>query len=575
MQRAPPGWRLNPPGSEGVTLCFPGQRHSAVEEKACMLGNCRTALPAAAGVLAVMLLLLLAGTLTHQEAAQPLAAVLARVSVDSRPVLAFTRGFSETGTIQGTVWNDADGDGLLSAGELPLAGALLTLAVVEGTAEFTRTTESDGWYLFGELAPASYELTETDPPGYISTTSNQLSINLNGGVTKTINFGDRLPPTPTPTPPWGQMQPVIVSCGATVAGDTRDGVALVDRYSCRPHWDESGPEQVYLLELSQPQEVTAVLSPNPPPQADLDLFLLDGPDPAACLAAGESSLGFNVASSGQYYLVVDGYMGEAGPYVLRIYCPLDPQATVTPTSTATPTPTSTPTPTITPTPTVTPTPTATVDPFIYGQSMPLSMHGWPPLAPPLSLTVQQGTAGYVGVRDTYLSTWEQTGNFADDEYLLVRSHDVMAPLLRFDLSLLPREAVIAEAILDLHVVSSSNPNSVSVAVHNVKRSWSVTSTTWLQAGTGVDWEEPGCNGASDRYLTVEDEQTLSETGAWYGWDVTRLAQMWTTDPALNQGVVLKGTAVPHVEYRIYSSDTGRSELRPRLEISYWVPATGQ
>jgi hypothetical protein len=187
------------------------------------------------------------------------------------------------------------------------------------------------------------------------------------------------------------------------------------------------------------------------------------------------------------------------------------------------------------------------------------------------VVLQQGTEGYLGVQDTYLSAWEQTTNYADDELVLVRSHDIKAPLLRFDLSLLPREAVIAQATLGLFVISRSNPNPVTVGTYNVERSWSITGTTWLRAAEGVPWEEPGCNGATDRYLTAEDEQTLSDTEVWYSWDITRLAQIWVLDPAFNSGVLLKGTAVPQVEYMFYSSESNRADRRPRLEVGYWVP----
>ena len=176
------------------------------------------------------------------------------------------------------------------------------------------------------------------------------------------------------------------------------------------------------------------------------------------------------------------------------------------------------------------------------------------------------------MQDTYLDGWAQTTNYADDELLMVRSHDVKAALLKFDLSLLPREAIIASATLSLYAVNSSNPNPESVSVYAVQRPWSNPTTTWLQADDGEPWEESGCNGPSDRYLTFDDQQTVSETETWYTWNITRLAQMWTTQPAQNQGMVLRGSAVPQVEYRFYASDTSRRDLRPRLEVSYWVPA---
>jgi hypothetical protein len=479
---------------------------------------------------------------------------------------------TDSGTIQGLVWDDRNGDGQPADEEPPLAGALLTLVEVEGTLELSQTTSIDGLYAFRDLAPALYQLTETDPPGYISTTSNQFTIRLREGVTKTLNFGDSLPPTPTPTPAWGQLQPTVVACGATVHGDTQMGVARISNYSCAPHWDESGPEQVFLLELSQAQEVTAILTADPVQQPDLDLFLLYGPDPSACLAAGDVSLQFEVTSPGQYYLVVDGYQGDAGPYVLEVECPLGPVATHTPTPTATPTPTDTPTPTITPTPTLTPSPTPTVSPYVWKQGMPAAMRGWPSNVNPLTLVLRRGIDGYAGVHDTYLDDWAKSNSYGQDELLMVRSYDVKASMLNFDLSLLPREAIITSAKLGLYAVSSSNPNPVTVSLYAVQRPWSDETANWLQAADGEPWEVAGCNGPSDRYASFDDQQEVSETEGWHTWNVTRLAQLWAAQPSQNHGVVLRGSAVPQVEYRFYASDTNRRDFRPTLEISYWVPA---
>ena len=537
-----------------------------------MFASHRITLPLmAVGTLAALLLVFLASAPAERGTMRALASLPMREMGGPRPAVSAARALTETGAIQGLVWDDQDGDGVMDEGEPPLAGAVLTLEEVQGPLVLTRTTGADGYYLFGDLLPAYYDLTETDPPGYISTTPNQYTVRVEAGVTRTINFGDRLPPTATPTPAWGPMQPIVISCGTTYGGDTRQGIAYIERYNCRPAWQESGPEQVYLLELSQPQEVTAVLSLAP--GIDLDIFLLQGPDPDRCLAGGDLFVRYDVPATGQYYLVVDGYLGDAGPYVLQVSCPLDPQATATPTVTPTPTPTNTPTPTITPTPTVTPTPTPTANPFIWSQRLPLTMRAYPTATPPLTTVIlQQGLEGYLGVEDTYLNAYPEgrNANYSDDEFLSVRSNDFMAPLLRFDLSLLPPGAQIAQATLELYVIDRSNPNPVTVGVYNVERSWSITGTTWLQAAEGVPWEEPGCNGATDRYLSPEDQQTLSETGVWYGWEVTWLAQRWASDPAFNHGVILKGAPGGSVQYIFPSSEHGQRDRRPRLKVRYWV-----
>jgi protocatechuate 3,4-dioxygenase beta subunit len=61
--------------------------------------------------------------------------------------------------IRGTVWHDADDDGVIDAGETPIAGVEITLG---GDASRTTQTGADGAFVFGGLVPGSYALLEED-----------------------------------------------------------------------------------------------------------------------------------------------------------------------------------------------------------------------------------------------------------------------------------------------------------------------------------------------------------------------------------------------------------------------------
>jgi hypothetical protein len=71
--------------------------------------------------------------------------------------------------ISGKVFNDLNGDGLVSGGESGLAGATLTLVSTTGVAYGTQTTNATGDFIFVNLPAGEYVLTETDPPGFVST----------------------------------------------------------------------------------------------------------------------------------------------------------------------------------------------------------------------------------------------------------------------------------------------------------------------------------------------------------------------------------------------------------------------
>jgi len=94
-------------------------------------------------------------------------------------------------SITGTVFNDANGNGLQDAGEAPLSGVTVELRNNAGTVIATTTTNASGGYSFMNLSAGMYSVTETDPAGYVSTTLNKVTVNLSAGTTAMVNFGDQ------------------------------------------------------------------------------------------------------------------------------------------------------------------------------------------------------------------------------------------------------------------------------------------------------------------------------------------------------------------------------------------------
>ncbi|MBD3348150.1 MAG: hypothetical protein GF400_03005 [Candidatus Eisenbacteria bacterium] len=107
-----------------------------------------------------------------------------------------------------------------------------------------------------------------------------------------------------------------VGCGTAIIDSTYGGPTNVDTYDC-VGWNESGPEHVYRLVIpADGANVTVTLTEY---GADLDLFLLEECDENTCIEWDDTD--FNtVLNAGYYYLVVDGYEGDAGKYMLQIGC---------------------------------------------------------------------------------------------------------------------------------------------------------------------------------------------------------------------------------------------------------------
>jgi hypothetical protein len=186
--------------------------------------------------------------------------------------------------------------------------------------------------------------------------------------------------------------------------------------------------------------------------------------------------------------------------------------------------------------------------------------------------LQSGANGYDGVADTHINSWDSEVNYANVDRLWLRQADIMAPLIRFDLSDLPADAHIVEAELSLWTTGQSNDNPATVGLYFLNRPWQVEQATWLQATSTQPWSVPGANATpDDRNAAPHSTTEVTETSHWYDWNVTAPVQDWVQNPAGNNGITLKAFAVPKVQYYFASSEYNNPTDRPKLTIRYWTP----
>nr|NIV36670.1 DUF11 domain-containing protein [Anaerolineae bacterium] len=88
-------------------------------------------------------------------------------------------------SIYGTVYNDADGDGVRDADEPGIPGVLVTL---DGA--ITTTTDIHGCYTFSTAVAGTHTVVETDRAGYFSTTPNEAHVDVMLGHGHQVEFGD-------------------------------------------------------------------------------------------------------------------------------------------------------------------------------------------------------------------------------------------------------------------------------------------------------------------------------------------------------------------------------------------------
>jgi len=100
-------------------------------------------------------------------------------------------GDQQVGTVSGKVFNDVDGDGAQDASEGGIGGVTIQLRDNEGGLVGMKMTTGDGAYAFSGMAAGSYTVEETDPVGFVSTTSNAVAVVVSADSPATANFGDR------------------------------------------------------------------------------------------------------------------------------------------------------------------------------------------------------------------------------------------------------------------------------------------------------------------------------------------------------------------------------------------------
>jgi len=90
-------------------------------------------------------------------------------------------------------------------------------------------------------------------------------------------------------------------------------------YSCKPSADESGPEQIYRVEVTGPAFLSAVVYPEA--GVDVDVHILSALSAASCLDRGDDTAKSDV-NTGVYFVVVDTYVSGgkalAGKYRVDI-----------------------------------------------------------------------------------------------------------------------------------------------------------------------------------------------------------------------------------------------------------------
>lgn len=184
----------------------------------------------------------------------------------------------------------------------------------------------------------------------------------------------------------------------------------------------------------------------------------------------------------------------------------------------------------------------------------------------VTVTLEYGLDGYYDAEDTYIYKYAPDSNYCTDNPLSIGYLQQYAALLRFDVSAIPLDAVVVQAMLQVYAEAWGEATNVSIGAYYITRTVDLCQATWNQARSGNAWASPGANSAeSDRRASAESSVTTSGIGKWYEFDLSAVTQGWIDGSLANNGVLLRAA---DSTARIFFSTRESGAHRPKLVIIY-------
>ena len=213
------------------------------------------------------------------------------------------------------------------------------------------------------------------------------------------------------------------------------------------------------------------------------------------------------------------------------------------------------------TPTVTPSPTATGTRF-------RPLH--PTMSPtptPTSTTSPPGALLVLdAVADTFLTEGRPSTAWGGFPGLFI-GYDWQAwlrqrPLVRFDLSPLPPDALVLSARLEVYIHNCFECYRVEVTAYRVTQAWDEATATWESAAESFG--EPYGRSVLDP----------REGRHWEGFDITDLVRVWASGGP-NEGVMLRGGEEPVTQdplrYDFWGIEAREGQQFPPRLMIRWLP----
>ena len=169
--------------------------------------------------------------------------------------------------------------------------------------------------------------------------------------------------------------------------------------------------------------------------------------------------------------------------------------------------------------------------------------------------------------DTYLSENNPTTNYGTATTALLSYYTAgrrYRPCIKFDLSSIPSNAEIVQAVMQLSIYSITG--NFPITINALTTPWTDTEATWEEAKTGDNWTAEGGDYNSTPVWTGNVNSSL---GSWLKPDITPLVQSWVDGSLDNNGLIIVCptlTAATTSIIRTFNHATAAQ--RPKLFVQY-------
>lgn len=175
--------------------------------------------------------------------------------------------------------------------------------------------------------------------------------------------------------------------------------------------------------------------------------------------------------------------------------------------------------------------------------------------------------------DSYIINSAPTTNPGLESQLYVGelngTSDLTRTLVKFDLSVIPANAIISSVVFSLFIFSDRSDTATTLNIYRLKRNWVETQVTWNQYSSGNNWQTQGGNGSNDREGSPIASRAFSATEPLNVYvNFTMPTSLAALD--LGNGWILKTSVENNDGYDFRSRQGGISE-RPTLTITYTIP----